>query len=78
MRRLVHQRRAAARELDHVAGKRAQTERRRVDESELSLLNRRQRAARPVAQPLRENEDRSERRAHVVRHLDDELLRVLA
>ena len=37
---LIHERRAASRELDHVAGEGAQTERRAVDQSELSLLDR--------------------------------------
>src|SRR5687767_11358065 len=69
----VYQPVAAARELDHVTGYRAEAERGAVDESELALLHRRDRTAAGALQRFGEEENRGERRAEVVRYLDHQL-----
>ena len=57
--------------IDNVRRERAETEGSAVDQSELALLDLRHRAALPAANGVDEEENRAERRAHVVRHLDD-------
>ena len=64
---------AAAGQLDHVARHRAEAEGRAVDQAELALLHRIDRAAPAALQGLGQEEDRGERRAEVVRHLDHQL-----
>ncbi len=75
---LIHQRGAAAREFDHVARQRTQPEGGTVDQPQLALLDRRQLTTRTGPQAFGEDQDGAQRRAHVVRHLHDELLRIVA
>lgn len=64
---------AATHQLDDVARDGVQAEGRGIDQAELPLLQRRQRAAPAAQHDLGEEEDRSERRAEIVGDLDHEV-----
>ncbi len=69
----VHQPVAAPGQLDHIAGHGAETERGAVDQTELPLLHRVDRAAAATLQGLRQKQNRGERRAKIVSHLHHQL-----
>ena len=76
--RMVHQAQAAACQFHHVVGEPREAQRRAVDQAELARHEWRHGAALPVAQPLREKEDRAQRRTHVVRDLGQQRRRLHA
>jgi hypothetical protein len=70
---LVDETIAAVRELDHVVGERRQSERRAVHEIHLAHLDVHQRATASAAQLFGEQQDRVERRSHIVHDFDQQL-----
>ena len=73
MRVEIHQAVATPRQLDHVAGHGGEAEGGAVDQAELPLLHRVDGAAPAPLQGFGQEQDRRERRAEVVGHLDHEL-----
>ena len=69
----VHQPIAAAGQLDHVAGHRAETESGAVDQTELPFLHRVHRATAAPLEGFRQKENRGERRAQIVSDLHHQL-----
>ncbi len=68
----IHQTITAAGQLDHVARDGAESKRSAVYQAELPFLNRVDRAAATALQGFRQEENRGEGRAQVVRHLHDQ------
>ena len=73
---LVHEAVAAVRELDDVVRERREPERRAVDEIHLPRLDVHERPTPSASDLLGEQQDRVERRTHVVHDLDQQLHRV--